>query len=391
MEYLTVKETSELWNMDISRIGKLLRAGKIEGAAKIGGHWVIPKGLAKPTDGRTRDAKAELREASFRFPFYVNFAENSFIPPLSNEEALLRKAQVCFFECNFEEAHKMLSSLLDNAKNNIVIISALFFECLISMTYYSGKNFDSYYTKMNLMLSDDFPHKADIELFRPWLYSFLGDNNAVSEKLKRTPGYEYDYSVCPLLSFLSFYQTTQGYDTADNSSLGAFEMICRHLEHEGYFYEAHELHFVLFMNYYIGGYEKAMYYHLKKALKIAEKNNYILLAASYEAYYLGEFERALRACSTEFAEKVKKYADGIADSFAEFKKNHNDAALHNTLSTQDSKLLLLAAKGYTYKKIASVLHISERTVANRYADICEKLGVENKQGLIRLLGDENMI
>jgi len=104
MEYISVKEASELWAIDTSNIGKLCRKGKIEGAKIVGRNWLIPKNAQKPIDGRTKTAKENQNATVFRFPLYINFPEESFIPSLSNEESSLKQAQVDFYACEFEKA-----------------------------------------------------------------------------------------------------------------------------------------------------------------------------------------------------------------------------------------------------------------------------------------------
>lgn len=59
MEYLSVKQTSELWNISERRIIKLLNENRIPGAIKNGRYWGIPKDSHKPLDMRNSYAKEE--------------------------------------------------------------------------------------------------------------------------------------------------------------------------------------------------------------------------------------------------------------------------------------------------------------------------------------------
>lgn len=52
MKYMTTKEAEEKWNISERRIRQLLKAGRIEGAFKIGNMWNIPVGTVKPMDKR---------------------------------------------------------------------------------------------------------------------------------------------------------------------------------------------------------------------------------------------------------------------------------------------------------------------------------------------------
>ena len=57
MEWITVKEASQLWNISGRRVQILCDTGKVKGAERLGNMWVIPKGTLKPIDGRTKAAK----------------------------------------------------------------------------------------------------------------------------------------------------------------------------------------------------------------------------------------------------------------------------------------------------------------------------------------------
>lgn len=52
--YLSVKETSEKWNISDRRIRTLCEQGKIAGALRVGKLWKIPANAQKPADGRQK-------------------------------------------------------------------------------------------------------------------------------------------------------------------------------------------------------------------------------------------------------------------------------------------------------------------------------------------------
>ena len=62
MEWMTVKEASELWSISGRRVQILCTNGKVPGAQRLGNMWVIPQGTSKPIDGRTKPAKANKGE-----------------------------------------------------------------------------------------------------------------------------------------------------------------------------------------------------------------------------------------------------------------------------------------------------------------------------------------
>lgn len=54
MDYISVKEASELWGISERRVRALCESGRIEGVSRVGKWvWSIPAGTQRPADGRT--------------------------------------------------------------------------------------------------------------------------------------------------------------------------------------------------------------------------------------------------------------------------------------------------------------------------------------------------
>lgn len=52
IDYLTIKEIADKWELTTRRVQKMCSDGKIDGAVKFGRDWAIPKDAEKPADGR---------------------------------------------------------------------------------------------------------------------------------------------------------------------------------------------------------------------------------------------------------------------------------------------------------------------------------------------------
>ena len=59
MDYMTLKEASEKWGVSIRQINYYCAGGRIPGALKMAGVWLIPKTAKKPIDGRTKQGKEQ--------------------------------------------------------------------------------------------------------------------------------------------------------------------------------------------------------------------------------------------------------------------------------------------------------------------------------------------
>ena len=57
MDYMTLKEAAEKWGVTPRRVNYLCAGGRIPGAVKMAGVWLIPKNVEKPNDGTTKQGK----------------------------------------------------------------------------------------------------------------------------------------------------------------------------------------------------------------------------------------------------------------------------------------------------------------------------------------------
>ena len=62
MDYMTLKEAAEKWGVTPRRVNYYCAAGRIPGAVKMAGVWLIPKTAEKPIDGRTKQGRCRKHE-----------------------------------------------------------------------------------------------------------------------------------------------------------------------------------------------------------------------------------------------------------------------------------------------------------------------------------------
>lgn len=55
MEYITVREAAENWDITQRWVQKLCEEYRIKGAVRFSRIWMIPKEAEKPADGRRKD------------------------------------------------------------------------------------------------------------------------------------------------------------------------------------------------------------------------------------------------------------------------------------------------------------------------------------------------
>ena len=59
MDYMTLKEASEKWGVTPRQINYLCAGGRIPGAVKMAGVWLLPKDAEKPQDGRYKKREGD--------------------------------------------------------------------------------------------------------------------------------------------------------------------------------------------------------------------------------------------------------------------------------------------------------------------------------------------
>lgn len=57
MEYMTLKEAAEKWGVTPRRVNYYCAGGRIPGAVKMAGVWLLTKTVEKPLDGRIKQGR----------------------------------------------------------------------------------------------------------------------------------------------------------------------------------------------------------------------------------------------------------------------------------------------------------------------------------------------
>lgn len=66
MEFLSIQDVSNKWNISKRRVQILCREGRIDGAKMIGNMWVIPENAERPVDARTKNPIVEKKKSYSR-------------------------------------------------------------------------------------------------------------------------------------------------------------------------------------------------------------------------------------------------------------------------------------------------------------------------------------
>jgi len=386
MNYITTVQAAEKWGISISRIAKMCKAEQIPGAVQIGTRWMIPDTLEKPADGRTRVGKSSKESESFRFPLFLNFSEESYMPPLSEDEALLREAEKHFYACRFDRAKELLLQLCDEEINQYVRLAALLLRCYLAVFSPEEENYDALFYDIHEALEQDFPYREEMYLLRYAFFLDYGFYQPIFENFRVNPTYSYHPSVRYILSLISLIPIEGGdltilsrirYDTQ--------ELLCQWMERDGYLFEAQQMHFLLLIVYQLKADKEKMRFHIRRGLQIAYEKELYFYPAYYWGFYRDAIQEVLQEFPEEFGEIICTLGDVIHASFADFTLHRQSPSFLGLLSDEEFAYAFLASQGLSNREIARKMHVSVRIVTKINGIIYEKLGVKNKRGLVEII------
>lgn len=386
MKYLSTKEISNKWNIDQSLVLRLLKSGRIEGAIKIGNSWAIPFDAIKPIDKRTKKSKL-VKEDIFRFPIYINFDENSYSPLLNNDEKKLRTAQIHFYKGELDNAKEILESLIDESKNRYICIASLY-HLLVIYKLENSNRFNNTLLKFNAELSEDFPYKKEMMLFK---YFFDMDNTnykSLLEEFNIDPNYKYHESCFAFINILNLIPIENGdFTLMSKLRFDTQELLCQQMEKYGYYMEAQKLHFLLLVIYQLQNNKERMLFHTSKAIELGNNHNLYLYIAYYHRLYPETIDKVLIDYPLELSSKIHNLSNLMIKSDRQDALSSNNPSYIALLSGKELKFAFLVNQGYSNKEIGDKLGISEKLVSKRYTEIYDKLNVKNKQELIYLINN----
>lgn len=199
MDYLSVKEIAELWGVSIRMVNYYLNTGRIQGAIRKSGGWLIPANTPHPADlrksGQRGQEKIPPRMAKCYMPLISRPCDNGFQNLLltmnDEEERDIARALHHYFRDEHEEAREISEKYL-TSKCPEIRLSAL-----ITNTMAMLQTGDAAKCRRNLEMIQRDGQRANDDSWR--LYSSITDALISvffhSEKLDLTP-------ICPAIGIL---------------------------------------------------------------------------------------------------------------------------------------------------------------------------------------------
>ena len=394
MDYITIQQAAEKWNISLPLAQQYCADGRIPGAQKFGTAWAIPASAQKPADPRKEKAASPSitapSEETPSHPIPMPLLNGPFLPGHCKEyvesipDAQLRDiawAEYYYFSGQPEEAAKIAELYLSHDELSLRLSA-----CLI-------------YTYANLSIGQIQRAKHTLAQIQNTLTS----QEQLSPQLQATAVFaittasvllhlplpqglhslpEHIRLLPPGLRMFALYvQAHQTYLEGEyGKSIGIVETAFA-LEGQQYPIPSIYLHLVAVMDYMSLKQPEHAQAHLLAAWKLAQPDDLIEGFGEHHGLLGGMLEAVLKK---DWPEDFRRIIAITYRFSAGWRKVHNPETGHpvaDNLTTTEFAAAMLAARGWTNQEIASHLGISPNTVKQYISTALQKLNIKQRKDL----------
>lgn len=395
MEYLTVKETAEKWNLSDRMVQQFCVQGRIPGAQKFGKSWAVPANAEKPKDprklqGQAAEGAASLVSGLLDHTSLMPLMNTSFQPGhcLEAVEAMpagpqrdIALAEYHYFSGQAGAAAQEAEAYLTHSDMGARLSACLIYAyASLSLGEISRARFALGELRASLSAAGE-----QLSQFRA-ASAFVASAAAVLLHLplpEQMPDVESFLPLLPpgLRAFALYVQAhylylKEGY----GPSAGMVEATLA-MGAASYPIPAIYLHLVAVMDYMSLKKPDRAQAHLLAAWKIAQPDDLIEGFGEHHGLLGAMLEAVIKP---KWPEDFKRIIAITYRFSAGWRKVHNPETGHDVaddLTTTEFAIAMLAARGWTNQEIAEHLHISVNTVKNHISEAMRKLDVENRKDL----------
>lgn len=384
MEYLTVREISEKWEMSIRMVNYYLNTGRVEGAVRKTSEWLIPRTAKKPVDRRKKSDSVKVTKkkrntdkcymplisspcpGSFHeFEYSLADEEERRVARalwhyFRNEEEKCRIVSEKCFQSNSVQIR--LSARLVHAMATVQTGDAAMVQADLAAITAENKKTSDLSSKLYTLVTEG--------LVSIFFHSEKSDLSALRDKVSLFPaGMQYYtiYAAAHELYIKREYQRAMG--MAEGALMMAGDrfpiasiylnlvlcMICLNLKED----EQAEAAFM-------------------RAWNIALPERYLHPFIEHHGMLQGQIERSLRR---QYPEEYEEIIASVYSFSRGWMKIHNPVStlqVTDALTPYEFSIAMLAAKGRSNKEIAKLLGISVNTVKSYMELIFSKLHISSR-------------
>ena len=393
MDYITVKEAAEKWNISDRLVQKYCAEGRIEGLKKFGKSWGIPSSADKPKDPRKEKKnigelnKGQTAEA---FSGFMPLLCTSFEPGKC-EEAIrtmsegpvkdIALAEYHYFSGRPEKAIQESERYI-TCQNAAQRFSACFIYAYANLSVGNIQHARYALAEIKSSLSAD----EDNGIYNQAVEAFVIFASSVLLHLplpEKMPPVKDFIHLLPdgIRAFALYVEAHYLYLKEDyGRSAGIVEAT---LAMGAYRYpiSAIYLHLVAVMDYMSLKQTDKAQRHLLSAWEIARPDDLIEGFGEHHGLLGGMLESVIKP---RWPEDFKRIIAITYRFSAGWRKIHNPATGHDVaddLTTTEFAAAMLAARGWTNQEIAEHMNISAHTVKRHISTVLQKLDIRQRQEL----------
>lgn len=392
MEYLSVRETAEKWNLSVRMVQQFCAQGRIPGARKLGKCWAIPGDAEKPQDPRA------ARKQRGEIPPSRGLLDHTNLMPLMNKpfspgeclaavEAMavgpqrdIAMAEYHYFSGQPEAAAMETERYLKCDDLGARLSACLLFAYAnLSLGRIQQARFALHELNTALADSNDSPEVRAAS-------AFVAAAGAVLLHLPLPEGLPASQDFLPQLPmgsrafalyvYAHFLYLQKEYGASLGLVEGALAMSAGQ-----YPIPAIYLHLVAVMDAMSLKQTDRARSHLLAAWDLARPDDLIEGFGEHHGLLGGMLESVIKP---RWPEDFKRIIEITYRFSSGWRKVHNPITGHDVaddLTTTEFAVCMLAARGWSSQDIADLLHISVSTVKKHIAAAKEKLGVSHRKDL----------
>lgn len=394
MDYITVQQAAEKWNISPRLAQQYCADGRIPGAQKFGTAWAIPASAQKPADPRKEKAAspsitAPLEEAPSH-PIPMPLLNGPFLPGHCKEyvesipEAQLRDiawAEYYYFSGQPEEAARIAELYLSYEELSLRLSACLIYTYAnLSIGQIQRAKHTLTQIQNTLTAEETLPPQLQsVAVFAITTASVLL-HLPLPQGLHSLP--EHIRLLPPGLRMFALYvQAHQTYLEGDyGKSIGIVETAFA-MEGQRYPIPSIYLHLAAVMDYMSLKQPEQAQAHLLRAWELARPDDLIEGFGEHHGLLGGMLEAVLKK---DWPEDFRRIIAITYRFSAGWRKVHNPETGHpvaDNLTTTEFAAAMLAPRGWTNQEIAGHLGISPNTVKQYISTALQKLNIKQRKDL----------
>ena len=411
MEYISVKETAEKWNISVRAVQTMCKNGLIWGVQKWERSWMVPSDAVRPADKRMKEASLSESFTPSLMPRespFICFTDLYQTPGEADdvfcrlkeagmhEAAALYSAQISYYRGDIDKALVMARDFLNinsdyytvmgsgavlsvcamylgdaglwtDAKKHIFTAPCRndtdrevcsFWIAATDSSLYDGKSFPEWFTSgcFDILAQDSYPLARFFYIKFLLLYALeLASGKSADDRTERLGLMK----VLPNIIEPMISQSRVDKVLLEELYL---RLLCAVAYHN------------------IGKDEKAVM-HIDKAIALALPDGLYGILTEHIRPLDKLLDNRLKAVSPDAQKKVRKLNKQLMDGWVKLHNSLYERNVTNKLSVREGEVAKLAAFGLSNKEIASQIGITENSVKSAITMIMNKTGASDRREL----------